>query len=943
MAYWTICRKALPGKAIAFIAVCALVSSVNGQAVSDSDLQETVREAAKYLLLVEGVSSGSGPGNWGHADSSLYTTAIVVSALRLAEESRYLHDESQLRSQINSAIHRAYERFGSDIPVAVERQALVAAIRAHARRGTGSYRDLILNQQQADGGWGVSIEHRSSVRDTTMIVDSLIRDQLISVPPERLIAVIDFLDSRLSEQDGGGFAWEHGIGGSSTLMATARGLLAMRSLGAALGSESAVFDPIDVSLDYLVASADPSLVSWPDGTAQGDPAAPDTSTLAMVLRAYAGLRQPGELEGMIDGLFDAKHIYDPNDDGVPDGEYWSETGAASAQGDPTADEVHATASVVLALLSLPELSVDSDLPDLEISSISLGPPLVDSSNPSAVANANALLASFGINLNQTVVDSESTTDGVPEVRVQFFEGDPRRTTVVDGEIVRAEPVGGIMTLGLPFPDVSSFDAVQALGISEIPVQNRDIQQEIMGAVIDFDSRIPEADETNNVHAFAVDGSVLAGTPNADIAIVAHSMSVSHTDLLEEPVVELSVSLWNAGDMDVEVGSSYRIWFRAATYDQSYADYNDGVSDPDFGNDHTLIDYLDIELTEDLGSLEEVGPFSVEWIPSISPSQSVTVYVESLQSGAPYYDSDISNNADEESFAFETGQLNMSHVRAANGDLIFFLEYGNYCYSAYHEFAAYSRENTGDPWGLMGNASTGPGGTVSPCSFIIPRAQAWGMTAGTYQALGEVWFGGVNGSAPAYIDDAILQYTIPAFTDITAFSASFMDDMEQPISPQDLVDMAEIHELERLELLLYYQSNLGEAPSIPLDYEIVEVVEDRDEPFIQPIEGQMILPTVTSEPGVLRYLIDLPDDGGGSDPGDQVLFSAKTYAVVVRYESQAAGALRQERRYVFNIANTSGYVLMPKVLNFEGTDVTIPVEAQDGDTITVKIPIRNLGS
>lgn len=938
---WTICRKALLDRAIAFIAVCTLVSGVNGQAVSDSDLQETVREAAEYLLLVEGVSSGSGPGNWGHADSSLHTTAIVVSALRLAEESRYLHDEPQLRSQINSAIHRAYERFGSDIPVAVERQALVAAIRAHARRGTGSYRDLILNQQQADGGWGVSIEHRSSVRDTTMIIDSLIRDQLISVPPGRLIAVIDFLDSRLSEQDGGGFAWEHGIGGSSTLMATARGLLAMRSLGAALGSESAVFDPIDVSLDYLVASADPSLVSWPDGTAQGDPAAPDTSTLAMVLRAYAGLRQPGELEGMIDGLFDAKHIYDPNDDGVPDGEYWSETGAAPAQGEPTADEAHATASVLLALLSLPELSVETDLPDLEIISIDLDP------QASPDADGNALVNTFVINNNsQSVLDSDSTIDSVPEVRIQFFEGDPRRTSVVDGEIVRAQPIGGVLTVDIPFPDASSVDLNGDLGITEIPVTGIEMTQDIMGAVIDFDSRVPESDETNNVYAFPVDDADLAGDTGADIAIVAHSLSVSHTDLLNEPVVELSVSLWNAGNEIIPANKKFRVWFRTDAYNQGFANPSnepDGIAVASF-SDGFLIDYVDVELQNPLGQLDVTGPFSVEWIPSISPSQAVMVYVQSLEVAPdPYYDADISNNADEGSFAFETGQLSMSHVRAANGDLIFFLEYGNHCYSAFHEFAAYSRENTGDPWALMGNASTGPGGTVSPCSFIIPRAQAWGMTAGAYQALGEVWFAGVNGSAPAFIDDAILQYTIPAFTDITAFSASFMDDMEQPISPQDLVDMAEIHELERLELLLYYQSNLGEAPSIPLDYEIVEVVEDRDEAFLLPIEGQMILPTATSEPGVLRYLIELPDDGGGSDPGDQVLFSAKTYAVVVRYESQAAGASRQERRYVFNIANTTGYVLMPKVLNFEGTDVTTPVEAQDGDTITVKIPIRNLGS
>lgn len=932
------------------LALLAFASQVLAQSSSEESIKDAVTESIHFLLWVEEHSASQGSGVWGQEDQSLYTTAIVASALREAEQSHYLSDNAEVRSKINAALHRAYLHFGNQSPAAVESQALVASVRANARRGLGAHRERILNQQQVDGGWGITIEHRSSIRDTTIIADALLTDGLMELPLDRLAAVVAFLDGELiALPDVPGKAWVHGIGGDSGIMATARGVNAIRAVGQQLGSEAAIFDPVEASLEYLMHHVDPGTVSWPPSNS-GDPMPMDTGTLAMVLRAYAGLRQPGELQAMLEGVLDAKIDFEDPDDtsGSPEvlGVYWTDDGVSVSDRAEYTHHSLSTAAVIKALLALPRVEdADDGVPDLVITGISVaagdGP------------EASITLDSFEIeNLNSTHITEEFVLDDDQEVRVQFYQGDPRRNTVINGEVVGPEPIGGLVRLDLPFPSPGAVDVKDDLGVTTIPVTYSEAyQSEVLGAIIDFDSRITESDETNNAFAFVVDTAGSFGVDTGpDIAVVGQSLSVSSTNLLETPIVQLSVSLWNAGyepnaaqQQDIPAGAAFRVWFRAAPYDEAFSKQisNGGVVEADF-SDGTLIDFVDITLAADLQSFEALDEvISVDWLPSRSPSQTVTVQVQQRPTVSfnDNYDAVLGNNADQNSFSFETGRLNMSHVRSANGELVFFLEYGDHCYSALHEFAAYVRMGTGEDWTPLGFASYGAGGTVSPCVFSIPRAQAFGLTQGVYQALGEVWSLS-NGDLRTFIDDAVLQFTIPELTEITAFAAGFITDNGEPVALETLGSNPDIGQLQNIEMNLYYQSNSDGEPGVTLDWELVKVQDDEYLPFDEPVGGTLTSPS-ESAPGVLTYNIDLSNDFGWPQLS-QGLVAMSSYAIAATITpTGTSDATPIRRQYTFTILNSEGYVLEPKTLWHNGIAVdSNPIDAQDGDRIRVVIPVKS---
>ncbi|MCA9304322.1 MAG: hypothetical protein KC996_09390, partial [Phycisphaerales bacterium] len=317
-----------------------------------SDIDDAVSEAVSYLLAQQGED-----GVWGAGDQSLHTTVEVVLALKMADRAGITPaSASGDFGVIPAAIDEAYGAFAGLDPDDLERQTLVASLRIAAGRNIGSLRTTILDQQQADGGWGITIEHRSSVRDTIMVAEALLGEDPIPIADDRLLAAIGFLDSELRSVSGSQAKyWLHGAGGESGVMTSARGLIALRRLGETLGSESAIYDARRDVLAYLLSEVEPDM-NWSGATPWSDPDG-DTAIYATTLRAYAGARQPRELERMISGFLGRVSL---------DGS-WAANGVPSF-GSPSPDAVYPTAAMIRALLSVPETlaSAESELPDIWI-------------------------------------------------------------------------------------------------------------------------------------------------------------------------------------------------------------------------------------------------------------------------------------------------------------------------------------------------------------------------------------------------------------------------------------------------------------------------------------------------------------------------------------------------------------------------------------------------
>jgi len=875
--------------------------------------------AVEYLLSEQDLTTGL----WGEGEATLHTTAEVVRALKEAQVYGVVPNGGI--SAIPQAIFRAHQGALSAEVDDLERESLFVTVQLAAGRNIGAVRASILNQQQFDGGWGITVEHRSNVRDTFMVAEGLLWGQSVAVSEDRLLAAINFLNSQM-QSEAIGMSWKLGSGGDSSVMTTARGLCALRMFGDALGSESAVYDATLESLAYLVDQVDPYQLlpidldgSWLDGS--------DTETYATILRAYSGLRQPGELELMVNTLL----AHQVSLQGFAVGAWASDGGLFAFD---TTDHSYPTALMVRALLSLPTaFEDDAGIADLAATVFAVSAPSTGQSDFLSIDQLKYQNTGGTVGLSDL-------PDSSPYVNIQFYSGDPRAVFFDGTQLQRASPVGSTVQLAAPIQTTSSDVDVSFLADQSVPLaelfdgSSGDL---IVGVKIDSSDDVFELDELNNVLTDVI-GTPSQTTSGPDLAIKGGTLRVDHVDLAENPVVRLRVGLWNQGDADIPAGKVVRVYFRAGTVLEGFT-INDLVSPgypmPTFQGDPLLIDYADLDVDENLGSLQDLGEVEVEWIPVRSQSRTVTVVAEVLDNADLSGDSSTVNNMDERTFDFSTGDLVMTHRRAANFDLLFDIEYGNNCYNPNYGFAAYYRQGPGEDWIPIENSPYGPSGGEIPCSFRLSRAQAWQIDAGLYQALGEVWYENPVSGLREFIGDDIIPFSVPEMTSINAIFVGFADDSGGLIVPQEQSQI-NVGSLQNARIVVYFDSNTASfSPQVEIELVEVDTSSDLATSLVPPVELTSLTPTSVLD-GQLEYLISL--DSFDSGP---LLLDTKTYELIARV-SGGAGVRALVKRFRFTLDNADGFVLQPKrVFRADGVEVTDvdPVPASDGETVQVVVPVR----
>lgn len=896
------------------------------QSATHEQVENSIQRSVDYLL-----SAQSDSGYWGENGLELYTTVEVARALRLAQHAGYLPSDST--QNISLAISRAYESILGVVADDTERDALFLSLAKLSNRSAISLQNQLLNEQQFDGGWGLTFEHRSSVRDTALVADALFAFNPSAIDASRLVGAIDFLDGELKPESVGQ-SWAYGVGGRSKPVSTARVLIAMRLLGEALGSESAIYDGIHESLQYLELEVDPNGAEW-DGVLtpqQWTDTKYDTVDYGTVLRGYAGLLQPRELDAMVHGLWLRQA-----DSGEAAGG-WTDSGELPAATDDVS--ILATAVVTQAFLALPSPEdQEPDLPDLAMSMFSL---------ENVQDQDYVEFASFEFqSLGATVLPGDLPT-GQSGVHVRFYNGDPRVVTYnADGQLQYAVPIGDLYTIDVPIQDFTLFEAGESTPVRVVDFQGG--QSSLLGVVLDYDNAIGELDEFNNAAVTNLSGDNGAVSGVIDIAIKAGSIHVDHRDLVENPLVRLSATFWNRGANQI-TNKSVRVYYRTGEVGDGFTaqDVFDGTVDPMFLTDDSLIGYVDHTFGTDgdaLDSLEEIH-FEVEWLPNRSASRTVTAIVVPEPSQWNGSDADdLTNNMDQATFEFETGELSVTHTLAANNDLIFDLQYGDFCYSAAHGFAAYYRAGTGDDWIPIGNAPFGPSGAEVPCKFRIPRADVWQMPSGSYQALGEVWYVNPNTGQAQFIDDEIMPFMVPTLTSVASVSVSFYDADDGSgdlIIPQELVGTSfNVSDLQYMFATVYFETNDDSFnPSMTCRIVKVDSTGESFEDLSPPVfldESQLSC-SVSSDGGSSVCIADLSGFMNVS------LVANQTYAVELEL-SGLPGNQTITRRHMFTLTGTEGYVLLEKQVENDGGDVNAsnPVPATEGETVRVTVPIQKYDS
>lgn len=914
---------------------CVVVSLSASRATSQVTIEQVDHAIVSGIEFLLSDQARNVDGTWGATGQELHTTAEVVRVLRHAQILGFSPDNQVGLPSIGSAIGVAYDAYSGLQPEDLERQSLVATLRLASGRSLGELRARILNQQQADGGWGLTAEYRSSVRDTVVVSESLLDIQPIGMDDDRLIAAIEFMDTQRRVEPSG-TSWSHGNGGESTLVTTARGLIAVRNFGRSLGSDSAVFDLVNESLQYLVGQVDPNGTQWVDVSIATEWAALDTATYATVLRAYAGVRQPEELVWMTNGIV----IRQGESPGADWDGAWSTNGELPSDTNPA--DVYSTAMALRALMAL--LSGDDEEQESDVlfddfvlngvATPSNAPPYLD-------------LSSFQFDYSGPLLSESDFDDGVVEIAAQFFLGDPR--------VVNYDPAEGFQAatpIGTPIVFNPMDETVNLNTLYEAaPILWDDISLDgstLIGVMLDSENEIAESNEYNNYAVDTIDSLGWAGgsVSGTDIAVLAGSLRVSSTNLIEDPVVRLSATIWNRGDQALDNATqNLRVHFRAGSVTdgftlESIRDLQDGggVFDPSFIDDPLYIGSVDVAFSQQstLGSQEsiEVG---VDWIPVLSPSRTVTVIVEPLLDS---WDQPETNNTEQSTFDFQSGVMSMSHSRAGNGDLYFDLSYGDNCFNPSFGFAAYYRKLAGDPWIPIEPSSYGAAGSIVPCSFVITRARTFSLESGSYQALGEVWYQNLTTGEQDFIDDEIIPFVIAEYTSVNAISSGFFTlgqgGEEIPLDPYAQYTGIPISFLGNLKTTLYFQSNRpADSPFSPtVEYRFVSIDDDVDTEIYAGTYGA---PSEITESSLV-YTQDL------SSLTDTLL-QGISYAVVV--DVKLGDELLLRRYHVFAVGTTGGVVLDPKLITYptEGSGTTGPygveVQAIDGEKIKVTVPIKNV--
>ena len=480
---------------------------------------------------------------------------------------------------------------------------------------------------------------------------------------------------------------------------------------------------------------------------------------------------------------------------------------------------------------------------------------------------------------------------------------------------------------------------------------------VIGVLIDYNERIRESDESNNYGVGLVydqadrePGEPLEDyqleTDGADLAILANSLSVDHADLSSNQVVKLSATIWNMGDEIIPQGTDVRVWFREGSYSDGPA--IDALGTPDYSDpSYRLIGYVDVEVPTggltafdpagDDGVLQETGKLDVEieWIPELSASRTVCVLVQPLENGSDQQDVDLTNNVDEATFQFTSGDLTMTHQLAANGDLVFYLDYGDVCNNPSYGFGGYFRLDTGSgtEWVAMSTAPYGPGGGTTRCIFRIPRDEVWQMAAGTYQALGEVWYEDPNTGVRDFIDDEIVSFEVPSLGAVTAVNIAFVDEYGAENIPEIQNPPVAIADLDNLRVTVYYESNSATAPSYDIDFELVKVNDDTFVPFSSPVEGTSTGPS--GSPATVTFSL--------SGATTQLLEEGVSYTVVVRVSGISGNDF--VRRQMFTVLGADGFALLKKVVKHNGVQLgeNDEVPARDGEIIEVILEVRRTGA